>query len=819
MTLGGLPEGVTVLDMAHAYESFASGGNLVYGSLSPGAEAYKDQRRQGHRARARSASSDPRARERRRQVPDRRDCSTATRPPTTSATTRVLPAGHRAHRAGRSSRASCGSARASARRSARTIMVAGKTGTTENYGDAWFVGWTPRYTVAVWVGYPDAVKAMEPPTFSFNGEPVAGGTYPAAIWGTFMRQAMAIYERRHPDADGRAQAGDVADAGRRPARAVDAARATRRRRGGAPPRPRRRADDAADAGARRRRRRRGAGAGPSRTGRAARPSRRPATPATAPRPTGDDPPRGSTGAVAGAAPSGARSRGSSRPSSARRARSRRSPSRSTRPARRLAVRARVDAASRAASRVVAPRAPGAVALVVELDDEQDARGRRRGARRSGARAARGRCARAATSGRRCLNVSWTSAISRSRARGRSGRRAKRSTFASTSSTWSATRASGWPAMRPSAAAPSLPLAGRRRCAARRRSRARSIASCRRRPRPRHVARAARAEAPRQLGRLGDADARPDRRAPAPPSPAPRRAAAPARPARSRLVVVQLDVERLGELAGPGAEVLLALAGRGARASASSAGQRLERADQHRGADALRLADDVEQRVDAVGAVDVGAARRPEQHVRARGAADVRVAGRPRTRGRPRSRRSRRSSSPCSTTQPTRSRRDLEHRPREERRLEDRRQAGWPSSSARAWASCSRTRTERGPALGDLGLQPRALRRARRSTPRRARREWRRISSSGSSDSVRPAGHRLAHEPGDDAVRLAERDAAPDEQVGDVGGGDQLVARRAGQPVAVEADALRASRSPPRSHSSSVSTVSNRPSLSSCRSLL
>src|SRR5205085_6135385 len=79
------------------------------------------------------------------------------------------------------------------------VAVAGKTGTTEDYGDAWFVGWTPRYTVAVWVGYPDAVKSMKPPTFSFQGEPVAGGTYPASIWGTFMKAAMALYERRHPD--------------------------------------------------------------------------------------------------------------------------------------------------------------------------------------------------------------------------------------------------------------------------------------------------------------------------------------------------------------------------------------------------------------------------------------------------------------------------------------------------------------------------------------------------------------------------------------------------------------------------------------------
>ena len=34
--------------------------------------------------------------------------------------------------------------------------AAGKTGTTENFGDAWFVGYTPNLSTAVWVGYPDA---------------------------------------------------------------------------------------------------------------------------------------------------------------------------------------------------------------------------------------------------------------------------------------------------------------------------------------------------------------------------------------------------------------------------------------------------------------------------------------------------------------------------------------------------------------------------------------------------------------------------------------------------------------------------------------
>jgi penicillin-binding protein 1A len=65
--------------------------------------------------------------------------------------------------------------------------VAGKTGTTENYGDAWFVGYTPQLAVAVWVGYPDRLRPMET---EFEGGPVAGGTFPAEIWKTFMEKAL-----------------------------------------------------------------------------------------------------------------------------------------------------------------------------------------------------------------------------------------------------------------------------------------------------------------------------------------------------------------------------------------------------------------------------------------------------------------------------------------------------------------------------------------------------------------------------------------------------------------------------------------------------
>jgi membrane peptidoglycan carboxypeptidase len=65
--------------------------------------------------------------------------------------------------------------------------VAGKTGTTENYGDAWFVGYTPQLVVAVWVGYPDKLVPM---LNQFHGDPVAGGTYPALIWKAFMETAL-----------------------------------------------------------------------------------------------------------------------------------------------------------------------------------------------------------------------------------------------------------------------------------------------------------------------------------------------------------------------------------------------------------------------------------------------------------------------------------------------------------------------------------------------------------------------------------------------------------------------------------------------------
>jgi penicillin-binding protein 1A len=64
--------------------------------------------------------------------------------------------------------------------------AAGKTGTTDDYADAWFAGYTPQLTAAVWVGYPRARVPMR----DVHGIAVAGGTFPASIWQGFVSAAL-----------------------------------------------------------------------------------------------------------------------------------------------------------------------------------------------------------------------------------------------------------------------------------------------------------------------------------------------------------------------------------------------------------------------------------------------------------------------------------------------------------------------------------------------------------------------------------------------------------------------------------------------------
>jgi penicillin-binding protein 1A len=58
---------------------------------------------------------------------------------------------------------------------------AGKTGTTDNYTDAWFAGYQPNLATAVWVGYP---QSNDIEMTSVHGTTVFGGTFPAMIWNS-----------------------------------------------------------------------------------------------------------------------------------------------------------------------------------------------------------------------------------------------------------------------------------------------------------------------------------------------------------------------------------------------------------------------------------------------------------------------------------------------------------------------------------------------------------------------------------------------------------------------------------------------------------
>jgi len=67
--------------------------------------------------------------------------------------------------------------------------AAGKTGTGQEYRDAWFVGYTPELATAVWMGFPEeGTRSMVPPATPLR---VAGGTWPATAWQRFMSAALA----------------------------------------------------------------------------------------------------------------------------------------------------------------------------------------------------------------------------------------------------------------------------------------------------------------------------------------------------------------------------------------------------------------------------------------------------------------------------------------------------------------------------------------------------------------------------------------------------------------------------------------------------
>ncbi len=170
MILGGLREGVTPLEMAYSYTTLANDGRKPMGSLAPDAnsptaiEKVLQNRRTFKRQRHRTKY------ERIFKSDVGQQAKIALRSVVTNGTGKAADIGS---------------------------FAAGKTGTTENYGDAWFVGFNEKFTIAVWVGYPDAMKPM---LTEYGGKPVAGGTYPALLFRAFMMKAMQIEKAR---ADGK----------------------------------------------------------------------------------------------------------------------------------------------------------------------------------------------------------------------------------------------------------------------------------------------------------------------------------------------------------------------------------------------------------------------------------------------------------------------------------------------------------------------------------------------------------------------------------------------------------------------------------------
>jgi penicillin-binding protein 1A len=65
--------------------------------------------------------------------------------------------------------------------------VAGKTGSAQNYWAAWFVGYTPQLSTAIWVGHTDTLRSLYN-IGGFSG-PIMGGTLPAQTFSRFMQAA------------------------------------------------------------------------------------------------------------------------------------------------------------------------------------------------------------------------------------------------------------------------------------------------------------------------------------------------------------------------------------------------------------------------------------------------------------------------------------------------------------------------------------------------------------------------------------------------------------------------------------------------------
>jgi len=181
MVLGGLELGVTPLGWTYAYSTLANNGDRVSGTLAP---------RPGDSPVAYT------------QVTDQ-DGHTIKDGDNDSTHKQVIPEG-----VAEEAKSILETVVSSGTGTNADIGAAGqwgKTGTTENNGDAWFCGGTEEVTACVWVGYADTTTPM---TTLYNGGPVMGGTFPALIWASVISAWEDIKAERAAEAKENKRGGD-----------------------------------------------------------------------------------------------------------------------------------------------------------------------------------------------------------------------------------------------------------------------------------------------------------------------------------------------------------------------------------------------------------------------------------------------------------------------------------------------------------------------------------------------------------------------------------------------------------------------------------
>jgi len=159
MVLGGIEEGVTPLEWTYAFSTLANDGDRVSGTLAPTPGdtpvAYTEVTNSDGDL-IKGGDNDSRH-------------------------TQVLPP--EVAQEAKSILASVVSSGTGTRADIGDESQWGKTGTTDDNGDAWFCGATDEVTSCVWVGYADTLTPM---TTEFSGGPVDGGTFPALIWASVV---------------------------------------------------------------------------------------------------------------------------------------------------------------------------------------------------------------------------------------------------------------------------------------------------------------------------------------------------------------------------------------------------------------------------------------------------------------------------------------------------------------------------------------------------------------------------------------------------------------------------------------------------------